>query len=416
MGTITIKAPTIFAQAGVVRVSTDLVIADQQKTLWFECDASHTDKLSPEPCDGFLVSVLVVALRRGDDIVVEGPLSSRLYYSLTHYYIELLKNLIPNTRNIAIEAKILTRKNWGGSGVFTGFSAGVDSFCTIIEHSQGRVPSEYQITHLLFHNVGSHGQTKDDTKIFQDRYLRLHSHAQNLKLPLIAVNSNLDAIIKMDFQLTHTLRNVAVALMFQTTCAKYLYSSAVHYRDIHVGETYDMGYADAIGVGLLSTETTECISSGSQHTRFRKTEIISSAEVTYTALDVCTAPAVAAMAKRTNCSRCWKCLRTELTLEVIGALAKYDGVFHLDTYRKFRWLHICNVLSSRQPLLKEIKASFDKYEFKIPLSALVVARLVPNKVIDLMQRVWAWALTDNPFLLCWRAVRYAVRHGMKRVG
>ncbi|MCE8471320.1 hypothetical protein LZ189_20120, partial [Rhodovulum sulfidophilum] len=35
-----------------------------------------------------------------------------------------------------------------------------------------------------------------------------------------------------------------------------------------------------------------------------------------------------------NCSRCWKCNRTLVSLDLIGALEKYDRVFDLEYYRQ----------------------------------------------------------------------------------
>ena len=262
MNAIIIRKPVLLVDDQCARLAADIDFPEGTKTLWFECNAAHADKFSSETCDGFLIAMLAIAMRRGQNILVGGPLSSRLYYNVKFYYLELLRNLIPDTQKISIEAEQLTNRNWGGTGVFTGFSAGVDSFCTIADHSAPNVPSEYQVNQLLFNNVGSHGQSEHDLKIFHDRLARLELHAQAMNLPLFSVNSNLDNVIDMDFQLTHTLRNTAVALLFQNSCGKFLYSSAVHYRYSYVKPTYDMGYGDAISVHLLSTETTECISSG----------------------------------------------------------------------------------------------------------------------------------------------------------
>ena len=242
-------------------------------------------------------------------------------------------------------------------------------------------------TNLLFNNVGSHGQSEHDRKIFRDRFARLETVARDcFALPLIAVDSNLDEFIGMDFQRTHTIRNLAVALLFQKLAAKYFYSSTVHFRDCRVRPTYDIGYADAIGVPLLSTESMACMSNGSQHTRFGKTEVVATEPTSFAALDVCVMPPVGA---GTNCSKCWKCLRTELTLEVIGALSNYGTAFDLAIYRKLRWIYICEVLRSKEPLLREIRAGMRSYDYKVPLSARVAAAILPDVVFEAMRRAGA---------------------------
>jgi hypothetical protein len=384
---MTIHAPAMSECDRTTRLSADVTFPDGTRTLWFACDKAHANGFTPEASDAFVVAALIVAMRRGLDIAVEGSMSSRLHYHLTTSYMELLSSLLPDIRVVDIEAKRLHRTIWRGSGAITGFSGGIDSFCTVLEHRAGRVQQEYAITHLLFNNVGSHGQSERDDQVFANRFVRLENVARDcFASPLIAVDSNLDDFIGMDFQLTHTLRNVAVALLFQNLAAKFLYSSTVHFRDCRVRPTYDIGYADAIGVPLLSTESMECISSGSRHTRFGKTELVAADPATFAALDVCVMPQVGG---RTNCSTCWKCLRTELALEVIGALPNYATAFDLDAYRRLRWIYLCEVLRSEQPLLKEIRAGMGSHGYKVPASARVAATILPGIVFDVLRRAGA---------------------------
>jgi hypothetical protein len=378
MRSIVLQSPVVSRSNGVLRVAADLVLPQGPQELWFECDAEHADKIAWETCDSFFLIALLIAMRDNLALTVDGQLSSRLYYNVTTYYGELLKNLIADTTKVDIEARSLIRTSWGGTGVYTGFSAGVDSFCTLLEHLGGRTPPEYQVTQLLFNNVGSHGQTDEDPAIFRKRFRRLQKVSERLGLPIFSVSSNMDSLINMKFQLTHTLRNISVALLFQKSCGKFLYSSAVHYRDSYVANTYDMTYADAIGVPLLSTETTECISSGGQHSRFEKIEIISRFAETYESLDVCVAPL---MAERTNCSRCPKCLRTQATLDVIGALDRYRNAFDLATYARLKWLYLAKIMVSKEPLEREIAESFGKYDFKPPFAARLAATAFHNPVV-----------------------------------
>lgn len=387
MTVIVVKPPVLSVGGTVARLSADLLGPEKTEPLWFECDAVHAGKLATETCDGLFIAALLLAMRRGLDLVVDGPLSSRLYYHVKTYYVELVRSLIPGMHKVSLVADHLTRAEYPGTGVLTAFSGGIDSLCTVIEHQTGSVPAEYEVTHLLLNNVGSHGQLENDLRVFRERCARLAVHARSLNLPLIAVNSNLDGILGMAFQLTHTIRNAAVALLFQRACAKYLYSSTVHYRDSRVEETYDMGYADAIAVPLLSTESMECVSSGSQHTRFQKTEIVAGFRASYRMLDVCVAPARAREKGCVNCSLCWKCLRTQLSFEVLGVLQNYRAVFDLPAYRRLRWLYLCGVLGSPSALEREIREEMAKRGFSVPWSARAVAAVAPRRLLDLVTRL-----------------------------
>jgi len=404
MNTISIQSPNIVLHNGMARISSQLVFPDKMQDLWFECDAAYVTYLSPDTCDAFVVSTLLVAMQNGFDIVVEGKMSSKLFYNISQYYMELLALQIRGLKKITIEVSQLTHENWGGSSVFTGFSAGIDSFCTLIDHSGGRVSPEYEVTHFLFNNIGSHGQRETDHAVFLGRLANLDKVAKMIGVPIIAVNSNLDSILKMNFQLTHSIRNTVIPLLFQRICGKFLYSSAYHYADIHVGKTYDMAYTDAICMSLLSTETTECLSVGGQYTRFEKTERISLYQETFKSLDVCVKPS-----SKTNCSECWKCLRTELTFEILGVLDNYREVFNLDAYRKIRWLFLCDVLGSKDPLLHEIVKAIKERGFSAPFSARLMARVFPNSVIVFVRKVFL----ERNFLEAYWLIRTAAIKRLK---
>jgi hypothetical protein len=378
MNRITIGAPVLEVRGDTARLRATITLPEGTTILWFETDANEARHFVTDTLDGFVLGLLPLAATRGLDLHAAGPMSSRLHYSLNSYVNEVLRSLIPGARRIGVSADALTTTHWGGQGVYTGFSAGIDSFCTILHHLSNAVPPEYRVSALLLNNVGSHGQTRRDLEIFRNRYRRIKPHADQLHLPFVAVNSNLDEVLQLNFQLTHTLRNAAVALLFQRDCAKYLYSATVHYTASHVQPTYDMGYADPITVPLLSTETTQCISSGAQYTRFDKTKLVSDFPPSYTALDVCVDPG---HARLINCSKCWKCLRTELTLEIIGALDRYQPVFEADAYRQLRTLYMAWLLQSDHPLSAEIRQAMSEARFPIPATARLLASLMPARVM-----------------------------------
>lgn len=401
-GLLIIHPPAISVGDGITRISANLESPLGVEQLWYEVKSEYSHWISNETSDAFLVAILIYAMKNKLNIHVKGSVSSRLHYNINLYLMEIIKKLISKSSAIDISADQLIRTNWGGVEVFTGFSAGVDSFCTVNEHLECHIPVEYRVTALLLNNVGSHGQGVRDQDIFKERFIRLEHVAEKLELPMFWINSNLDSVLKTDFQLTHTIRNVSVALLLQKGCGKYLYSSAVHYTDGFVRETHDMGYADAVTLNLFSTETTECISSGGQYTRFQKTELIADCLIAQKSLDVCVAPQNAV---KINCSTCWKCLRTQLTLEIIGKLDGFNDVFEVDKYMKMRFIFICNVLTSNVPLSVEIKSTMTKRGFSVPVRARIVAFLLSNKVIDGIEKFYAASIsTDIGFFTYFKTI------------
>jgi hypothetical protein len=270
--------------------------------------------------------------------------------------------------------------------VYAGFSAGVDSFCTLLSHTRADTPRELRLSGLFYNNVGSHGRGSAGACLYALRERRIRAFAAQAGLPLIAVNSNLDAVLGVSFQRTHTLRNVAVSLLFQKVCGTFLYSSLVHYRDVRARDVTDMSYADPILLPLLRTETSACQSVGSEYTRFDKTRLISEHALGHTGLDVCVSHSPSATI---NCSACWKCLHTELALDLLGALDRYREVFQLERYQRCRTLYIASVLQSRDPLVRELREQIEQLAFAVPRASSVLSRLAPPALLQGLLSVYA---------------------------
>ncbi len=75
----------------------------------------------------------------------------------------------------------------------------------------------------------------------------------------------------------------------------------------------------------MSTETLDTTHDSPHLTRFQKTEVLSRWEETYPLLRVCFKPTAFNEATRAfeNCCQCEKCLRTMVSLNVLGALTRY---------------------------------------------------------------------------------------------
>lgn len=360
-----IHLPEIIYGQEAVRLQSTVEHSEGEGQLWFSVPSEWSKYLTNERCDAFVVGLLLYAMHKGEDIYVSGSISEKLYYNLTNYYMAILTATIPSLKTIKIipekiDGNVLDRME---PGVAAGFSGGIDSFCTIADHLYSPVPDGYRLTHFLFNNVGSHG--KDGHSLFDERYKRLYPLTLEMGIPFIKVDSNLEEYIPFEFELTHTIRNISVVLSLQKLIKIFLYASGYRYQDCFVGKTYGMAYSDPFAVHLLSTETTECISSGSQYSRVQKTAKITEIPVTRKYLDVCTHSDA-----HGNCSECSKCARTLVTLEILGKINMYDQVFDLNKYYKNRKNFIRKILKSDNPLLKEIqelaKEKGIKYRFLAP--------------------------------------------------
>lgn len=351
----------------------------KDKTLWFELDNAFYKLLDTQTLDGPLIALLLLAMKQGKSIKLKAPVSKMLYSNLTEEIIPLLNRINP-----AVYKKIDLLAEAGfhdgslffnqAKGVITGFSGGVDSFYTLAEHYYGEATAEKPaITHLLFNNVGAHGQkgAAEDEQLFWKLFKNLEPFCTSVNLPFIAVNSNLDSILELDFIKTHTFRNVAVAYLLQNGIHHFYYATthpdnAPASEEVLLKLSADyISYAEPLLLPMLCSEHLTCTGSGGAAPRPTKTQAISKIEGTYKYLTVC----VEELVDGRNCSVCFKCERTLLTLDILGVLPLYADAFHLEKYYTRRPLFMAKLLS--QPDLAfnaEILALAQEkqYRFSLP--------------------------------------------------
>ncbi len=395
-------APHLTVQNGLARVTCLVKDGATSRELWFETEAEHQAAIATDVCDAFLIGALVPAMMQGKDIHVKGALSSKLYYNLTHLLIVALKEYLPPEAHlIKVTAdRLLSRFAQHGTAVLSGFSGGVDSFCNYYDHTGDRAPPEFLITHFVYNNVGSHGQkgAEKDQETFHNHSAAIQQFAAEEGKPLITVNSNLDAFMGMDFQLTHTIRNVTVPLLLQNLAAKFLYPSCSQIRFTEVKPSFDIAGLDAIILPLLSTERLDCITSGAQYERTGKAENVALMPASYRYLDVCVEPYLAKPGQ-TNCARCWKCMRTQMTFEVIGKLELYNQVFDLAEYRKYKNIFLVDLLKSKNNHQEDLAAFVKKHNYPIPRGVRLVAALTPQYIGHRIAKRIMPRLRTKPWLL-----------------
>lgn len=335
--------------------------------LWYQVEKAHGDFLA-DTTDAAVVALLLPAMAAGEDVRIGGTVSARLLHNLPALQ-RMLKQIIPPLRLVQLHAETVHHgQSRPTGGVATGFSGGVDSFCTLADYFYAHPPGPGRITHLLFNNVGSHEAGGE--VLFRRRYNRLLPVASRMGLPLLVVNSNLDAFYgrRLSFQQTHTLRNAAVGLLLQRGLSSWLYASGIPDRDAFVGPTPDLAYSDAFTLPLLSSESLHIASVGGCYSRVEKTLRIADVQDSFDSLDVCVSPYHGGIP--TNCSACFKCLRTLSTLEFGGLLDRYAAVFDRARYRRLRDGYVAGLPTSKDPYAKEIALFAAQRQIALPVNSL----------------------------------------------
>lgn len=314
--------------------------------LWFSVDAAGEELLG-ERADHVAVSLLLPAMRYGRDLRIGGVLTDTLLHRLNHDLQSLVRTVHPNYTSVEVTADDTAPSGYAPRGVVTGFSGGVDSFATLTEYAAGTgVPPALRVTHLLNNNVGAHGS--EGEALWAARFDALRPVADDLGLPFLRVDSNIDAHYpRMGFMQTVTFRNAAVVHLLGGGIGRSYHASEGAFGNLTMPPPHgDIGLAGAMTFPLLSTAALTVESTSSGMSRIERTLALAGTPYAQY-LDVCID---ADPARSTNCSQCWKCMRTMLTLEIAGHLDEFiPAVFVRAPYERRRSQYYSELLYSDEP-------------------------------------------------------------------
>ena len=339
---IRITQPWIEIHDGKSRCLCNIFVDDELRTIWFDTSEEYGDYLCIERGDAYLIGLLNWAMRRGDSIVSDIPITEELYYNITVSLIPSLVKYSKGLHPIDITCKLAPAITQG-TAVGTGCSCGVDSFTTIYKHMDNEPFDEFSLTHLCINNVGAFAECyseygKEKTKT--ERYAISQAVAKELSLPLIVTDSNFADVFEQDHLLSHTYSSVFAIYMLQKLWKKYYYSSSGHdYSEFSLidNDTKSAAFYELLSLQCFSTFGLRIYSDGGEMTRLEKTELIADYSIAQKRLHVC-------LTRPYNCGKCDKCLRTLLTLDCIGKLESFSNVFDIEEYKRnredaFLWLY-----------------------------------------------------------------------------
>ncbi len=303
--------------------------------------------LAVDRADAFLAPCLLHAMKQGQAVEFDVPVSESLARNAADLAFVFAAQLGLAAPKVLFH-RVVDDLTDIADGSICGFSGGVDSWFTLQQEFFGCDRSSLRVHHLLFNNVGANTSSHKDVEAYE----RAQAVARMYGLPLWRVDSNMDALLGMGFQLTHTARNVSTAHLFPAVARRFLYSSADDYTHTRIGRSEDMCYSDPVILPLMSVPSMRLQSSGARFTRGHKTRSILSIPDTRHLLDVCVRHD--RQWKTTNCGHCFKCVRTLAILEAAGVLQEFGEAFDLDAYRA-RWkVNLRKLRSSPKPADREV--------------------------------------------------------------
>lgn len=343
-----------------------------EKTMWFSVKTENADFFSTRVYDPFMLVPYYIAMHYGQDLKICGNVSKLLYKNLTNYVPRILRDFSDEMKPIKLSVDGFDEPEKEGSLVGAGISCGVDSLSTIYDRYVKEQDPEYRISALFLFDCGTHGDYEDETshKLFRARYKQNKNAADDLGLPIYAMETNLHAF-------THKIAEQKVGFFALWSCmiclqrkvSKYYVSSGFAYQDIinfqKYNHDFDMdGYCGSYVLPLVQTENIRLIYDGAQYKRTEKTQNIADWDIAKKHLSVC----VKVKETAENCSCCPKCFRTLIALESLGKLEEFSGRFDLEKYYKTRLKNACTAIvdSKKENFDADNIAFAIKHNVKLP--------------------------------------------------
>lgn len=304
-------------------VSFDILEDGQNKNLWLKINSKYEGYVVRDRVDGIVVGLLNYAMRHRHDIRSRLPISDKLMHNLTTVIVPALTkaNKEYYTTNILCP---ITEVQTTGYAVGTGISCGVDSLYALASAQENTIP-KYRVTHLVFNNVGQHGDNTVASTRFNERLVVTRQFAKEYGFELVECDSNYHVLFPQNHLYDHTYANLYPILTLGNLFNVYYYgSSGILYSEMDLTSN-DPGSYEPLLLPMLSTSSLTFYSGGANTTRMDKLKKLIAYPPSYKYLQVCVSDSC-------NCGKCEKCVRTQTGLEALNALDKYKEVFNLSEY------------------------------------------------------------------------------------
>lgn len=327
-----------------VRMEADIRFVDTDAdypayTLYFEIRKSYGAMFATDTYDAFFLIGLYLAMYHNTPLKIRGKISKKLYKNATWYIQKILCDFSEKLSPVDISIDGFAPTQAKGTLIGTSISCGVDSLATIYDRFVKENDSDYKINSLFIFNCGSHGDfdSPRTQAVFNSRVDRAVAVADELKLPLVIVDSNLHRFRHSDDKATMMfIAMYSCVLSLQNAIRHYYIPSGCSYQGIKdYGDRAhhnDLATAcDSYLIPLIQTERTELIVDGCQRRRVDKIADLVDWDIARKYLNVC----LAQKSEDTkNCGICPKCLRTLLTLEILGKLDDFAELFDMEAYNQ----------------------------------------------------------------------------------
>lgn len=353
-----------------------ITINGKTREVFFSVEQRYASYLTFERSDAFVVGFLTTAMRMGYDIECQTPMTKRLHYQIINHLIPAMADNMKIYNSISIHAPVSDEKLPCEKAVGTGWTGGVDSMYTLMNHIGLENPS-YRLTHLVIANNGALESEENQELLAYMAEKARNTVAAELGIKVITIDSNLQLLQQEQYLAVAAFRLPAVILAVQKLFGVYLNSAGYEFNKFSFIQE-NSAYYELLPLQCFETDCTAFYSANGAIPRIQKLEELSNFPLAQKYLHPCI------YAKREdNCGDCGKCVRTQAALYALGTLEKFCAVFPVDNFMENKSDYLAQiVLNKDRQHYGEVLTQMQKNGIPLPRRALIVEKIkmVADKV------------------------------------
>lgn len=322
-------------KGGRARVAAPITIEGKTYDLWYEVSDKYADSLCDDRSDAFVAGLIILGLKRKEDISFENPLTWQLKEGIENDFIGVICQHEPELHRVKLIGPVCNILKKTDDVVGTGASCGVDSLYAIKTRMIGKRGVRQC---LLLNNM------TDEDGFRQRRFERLCKNARALAneigVELIISNSNYTSgeIPGLTAEGCTTYCNMFSALMLQGLFSQYYIAGSGIVRDF--GDFYlknglfydDCSNYDLLTLSAFSTASCKFVPEG-MVPRVDKVKALLDWQPAVKYLDVCFRHITGDKNGTCDCPKCFLTILEILAVGGYDALDSFSEVFDVPYVR-----------------------------------------------------------------------------------
>jgi hypothetical protein len=315
-------------------VSVDNKNVELPPQVWFAVEGDEY-RLFSKLGDAFLIGLLPVAMKLGEDIEISDPVSSAVAHGIISY-VDILCCWWPDVfKPIKVKfTSIEYRKDEKRpQGVGVCFSGGADSFYSLLKHLEKNEPVEdFRITHALMINGFDQIADYSGDGISQEMFSSFAPMLERLGVKPLMISNNFKLFRACVF------KNREKIFSFGSLLMACIHALSPIFGRFYISGNASWAYEDLFPSGshpvldnMLSSDQLQIIHECNKEGRAGKIQYICDNNEVKNYLRVCFRPFKfeKGTGKPINCGKCEKCVRTIIVLDILNRRSDFD-TFPLD--------------------------------------------------------------------------------------